>query len=95
MLQEAALEMLAGTPHEARADEFAERFYQLSACRPNEREAIIATFLDFLREAKLNVPKSARGAWATFNRIWRGKRVRDELRKELAALTGKAAEVKP
>lgn len=90
MLREAALEILAGTPHEARADELAGKFYELSKCRPGERDAVIAVCLDFLRELAVNIPKSARGVWATVNRVWRGKKVREEMRKELAALAGKA-----
>lgn len=90
MLREAALELLAGTPHEARADELADRFYDLSKARPEEREALVDTFLDLLREMEVNIPKSARGVWAAVNRVWRGKSVRQEMRKELAALTGKA-----
>lgn len=90
MLREAALEILAGTPHEGRADELADRFYELSKARPEEREALVDTFLDLLREMQVNIPKSARGVWAAVNRIWRGKSVRAEMRKELAALAGKA-----
>ena len=90
MLREAALEILAGTPHEARADELADRFYDLSKARPDEREALVDVCLDLLREMALNIPKSARGVWAAVNRIWRGKKVREEMRKELAALAGKA-----
>lgn len=90
MLREVALEILAGTPHESRADELADRFFELSRCKPEEREALVSTFLDFLKESQVNVPPSARGVLAACLRVWRGRKVREEMRKELAALKGAA-----
>lgn len=89
-LEKIAEEMLAGTRYEDKADGLAERFHNLSKASPDEREALIGLFLDFLREVQFNIPKSARGVWAALNIGFRKRDSRKQLRAELAALKGAA-----
>lgn len=85
-LKALALSILAGSKAESRADEFAERFHGLEKLTERERDGVIVVLLDFLRDCEVNIPKSAYGVWAVFNRGWRGYRSQKEMVKELAVL---------